>query len=146
MSLGAAGPQVLWKKAAPYNFKCRKVVHLPGEALCLSGFSRVWLQSDCAPSYRQGHACKDPQLKIAGTTVSKAASLDSQQGATLHAAKPAALDESSSDMDDAAAAAVGGEPMGEGRERVLKFEVQLYRLREGEYVMDFQVRTIERLT
>lgn len=22
--------QVLWKKAAPYNFKCRKVVYLPG--------------------------------------------------------------------------------------------------------------------
>lgn len=26
------------------------------------------------------------------------------------------------------------------RERVLKFEVQMYRLRDGEYVVDFQVR------
>lgn len=50
------------------------------------------------------------------------------------AGKPQPMEDAAPDMadgtmtDDAAS-----------RERVLKFEVQMYRLREGEYVVDFQV-------
>jgi len=45
-------------------------------------------------------------------------------------------------MDEASPEMVDGE-MSDGpasRERLLMFEVQMYRLREGEYVVDFQVR------
>ena len=51
----------------------------------------------------------------------------------LRAGKALAVDVASPDMDGEMAedSAV--------RERVLKFEVQMYRLREGEYVVDFQV-------
>jgi 5'-AMP-activated protein kinase catalytic alpha subunit len=69
--------QVLWKKSAPYNFKCRKVIQIPGK----------------------------PQ--------------------PMEEATPEAADGLMG--DDATA-----------RERVLKFEVQMYRLRDGEYVVDFQ--------
>lgn len=50
-------------------------------------------------------------------------------------------------MDEASPEMVDGE-MSEGpasRERLLKFEVQMYRLREGEYVVDFQVRATRNL-
>mmetsp|Transcript_2344 Transcript_2344/g.7017 ORF Transcript_2344/g.7017 Transcript_2344/m.7017 type:complete len:506 (-) Transcript_2344:768-2285(-) len=71
--------QVMWKKAAPYNFRCRKVVQLPG--------------------------------------------------------KVASIEEAVAEMETGGDQ-VDGAPT--TRERLLKFEVQMYRLREGEYVVDFQ--------
>lgn len=71
--------QVMWKKGAPYNFKCRKIVQLQDKAASI--------EEETA----EMETCRDE---------------------------------------------VEGQPT--SRQRLLKFEVQMYRMREGEYVVDFQ--------
>lgn len=109
---------MLWKKSAPYNFKCRKVIQIPGERHALAEAAvRLMLPSQWVNGCYKGHYFS---------------TLTAADGHP--AGKPQPMEESTPDMadgtmtDDAAA-----------RERVLKFEVQMYRLREGEYVVDFQV-------
>jgi hypothetical protein len=108
--------QVLWKKSAPYNFKCRKVIQLPGDQLHLAGHiftAQRWSDTNRLLLVQPTFSDPDP-FGPAG------------KPQPMEEATPEAADGLMG--DDAAA-----------RERVLKFEVQMYRLRDGEYVVDFQV-------
>lgn len=60
----------------------------------------------------------------------------------LTAGKVASIEEAVAEMETGGDQ-VDGAPT--TRERLLKFEVQMYRLREGEYVVDFQVPTTDPL-
>ena len=115
---------MLWKKLAPYNFKCRKVIQLPGEhhaASCRVHLSLAihwpaiqrWSDIDCILLVQPAVSDSDP-FGPAG--------------------KPQPMEEAT---PEAADGLMGDDAT--ARERVLKFEVQMYRLRDGEYVVDFQV-------
>lgn len=134
---------VAWKKNGPYNLKCRAVLRLQpgaqdsdggvpnGDAGPATGIDRRGSDDSMATM----EDVSPQSLAAAGSgggPLSMAAAADDAREARAAAAAAAG--------DDMAAGGGGGGGSGEILEKEVKFEAQLYKMRDGEYALDFQVR------
>ncbi|PSC70383.1 SNF1-related kinase catalytic subunit alpha KIN10 [Micractinium conductrix] len=130
---------VAWKKNGAYNLKCRAVLRLIGEAA--DGAAAAGAAGG-TPNGEVGGGLGDRLMSHAGSDDSMAVEGSSGGGGALAAA--AAADDAAMDAGLASPrAAARGSPGGVGKppvelEREVKFEAQLYKMRDGEYALDFQ--------
>lgn len=119
---------VAWKKTAPYNLKCRKVVVVQTPRTSMSdddGDERLdGLVGDSHMDLGSHHAGK--MMAAAAPLLDGQARVD---GTGAEGAGGAA--------GGAAGAAVAGDGLAPG-ESVMKFECQMYKVREDEYLIDIQ--------
>jgi 5'-AMP-activated protein kinase catalytic alpha subunit len=127
---------VFWKKNGPYNLKCRAVLHLtpPADGGSGEGGGGAAPNGQAGASGQLTRDHSDDSMGVA-MEASPAAAGQQQQGALA-----AALAAEDARMAEAAAAVVGsgGSDSAGSLEREVKFEAQLYKMRDGEYALDFQ--------
>lgn len=132
-----------WKKNGPYNLKCRAVLHLQPSGHDSGGGTPNGEAGPAAGSIdRRGS--DDSMATMEDVSPQSLAAAGSGGGPLAMAA---AADDAREARAAAAAAAGadgadgGGGGGGEPLEKEVKFEAQLYKMRDGEYALDFQVST-----
>lgn len=131
---------VAWKKNGPYNLKCRAVLHLQPSGHDSGGGTPNGEAGPAAGSIdRRGS--DDSMATMEDVSPQSLAAAGSGGGPLAMAA---AADDAREARAAAAAAAGadgadgGGGGGGEPLEKEVKFEAQLYKMRDGEYALDFQ--------
>ncbi|KAL6766866.1 SNRK1A [Auxenochlorella protothecoides x Auxenochlorella symbiontica] len=135
-ALAAAG--VAWKKLAPYSYKCR-VALAPAPTM-----------EGPAPS-RSDSVSDGVAMEASGMMCGEEVEMEGEEESSVRPGERAPGDGEDGDgaqaMDTSIAAGGGGEggrhvaaprDAPTGGEREVKFEVQMYKARDGDYVLDFQ--------
>lgn len=137
---------VAWKKNGPYNLKCRAVLRLHPSAHDSGSGTPNGDAARAASLDRRGS--DDSMATMEDVSPQSLAAAGSGGGPLAMAvaaedareARAAAAAAAASDAADAAGGDAGGGG-GQALEKEVKFEAQLYKMRDGEYSLDFQVRT-----
>ena len=144
------GQGVAWKKTAPYNLKCRKVVKLPSPRCSMSG-NKIWrekfqvlvtkvpsfpqdgdnisIASMATPDDEDNHMVGDSHMDM-GEKDKAVPGLQLQQ-LHIHGGGGPNAASNVSPADELAA-----------DEILLKFECQMYKSRDDEYMIDIQVSVV----
>ncbi|KAL4438213.1 hypothetical protein ABPG77_010574 [Micractinium sp. CCAP 211/92] len=134
---------VAWKKNGPYNLKCRAVLRLHPSAHDSGSGTPNGDAARAASLDRRGS--DDSMATMEDVSPQSLAAAGSGGGPLAMAvaaedareARAAAAAAAASDAADAAGGDAGGGG-GQALEKEVKFEAQLYKMRDGEYSLDFQ--------
>jgi hypothetical protein len=150
---------VAWKKNGPYNLKCRAVLQLvpsddPEDSAGVAMGATAATNGGVAGAGGDGSGSGRLSRQMSGNGSDESMAVDESSPSSSQAAGGGALAAAASADDarmDAARVAPGVQRGARGRggagaagglqEREVKFEAQLYKMRDGEYSLDFQVGT-----